>query len=369
MQYFVYYLVILASTFFTRGLTNNPLLQGHLIFFVISAFFVFLYLLKTQKISPKSLVIIICGFIVFLHITFQYFVLELNIKIINELGRLVIPILTLAIYMITLENTSRPKILIRFFIIITIAFFSIDFILRMSQVNDLMSRYSVKRGGFLFTDSNFTGYFASSFILLFKEYKVLFSKAARKLIILSFIIILASTGSLAAYFMLGVGLVLRACIKSKKLYVLFSALISIIVLFFADLMSVLISDGSFNTKIKIITDAILLIKNVSFVELMLGQGSGLFAQVTAGKYPSHNLLGIFVEMGMLFLMVQFVIYYKLLKNSPVACYNLFFSSLLVSMISLYPISYIAIQWILIYSVAFLVCNDRSSLPIIKSKGL
>lgn len=346
---------VFSGVFFTRGVTSNPFLQGHLVFTLITTTSIFFHLILYPKLNKTVFFLVIIALCNTSLVLTQFYILDFSLNLINELGRVSIPILSTAAFIFVHQNIKHPRILEQMFIVVVLFLFTVDMMFRLSDMTSFNTRYSAKSGGFLFVDSNFTGFFLASLVLLLSHYKTLFRKHQYYTIIVITIMVLISTGSLAAYAMVLFGLTLRAFVRNRGAYLIIALSTVLLLIFAADMLTALFNDGSLHTKVEVITKAILSIRSSNMIELFLGHGSGNFTKFTGSRYPSHNLFGLFAEVGLTFVVLQGLIYFSLcLKLSSSIC-SLLVATIFVGCVSLYPLAYMSLQWVMIY-VAVIAIN-------------
>ena len=339
-------LLVSSTLFFTRGISSHPFAQGHLIFTIIMVYISAFYLVKNCCIDKKTFSLSAIFLISVVHLVVQSIFMDMPINFLVECGRYSLPLLILAIFSYFFNLSSNKTLIVKSFIICGTAVFLTDMLFRLAEVGALSSRYSLKHGGFMFVDSNFSGIFVVCLYYLLTVAKFTFKSSTVIVTRLTLFAILVSTGSIAAYLMF---LIVAFFRKFKFVQSYLFALIMMQVSFVAITYTIVgdyFADGSFITKVNIIGSAVLSIQDTSWTTFFWGQGLGLFTEITQQRYPSHNLFGLFVEGGIVFGITQLLVIYVIRPKSAVSA-GLVFAIGVVGLFSLYPLAYISAFWCVI----------------------
>jgi hypothetical protein len=166
--------------------------------------------------------------------------------------------------------------------------------------------YNYKLNGIMFMDSNFSAFFAMinfSFILYLRDHK--FIPFSRKFIFFQFVLIVlnlsraAIIGSLILFFYL--------LFKRQKL-VMRVIIFFVFIIFLWILLSIIIMDHSFLTKIEIFTDTVEYLKTISGRELFLG--NGYTSSIGFLGRAAHNYISfLIIEMGFVSLLLFFLLFF------------------------------------------------------------
>lgn len=339
-------LLVASTLFFTRGISSSAFVQGHLIFTVLTSCLAAYYLIYNGYIDKKTFSLFAIFLLSVLHLVVQSLFLNIPINFLVECGRYSLPLLILTIFSYLFDLSSRKTLILKSFIILGTAVFFADMLFRLAEVGSLANRYSLKHGGFLFVDSNFSGIFIVCLYYLLTCTKFTFKSSTVIVTRWTLLVILASTGSLAAYFMfLIVSLLCKFKFLQKYLFLLIMVQISFVAAIYT-IVSDYFPDGSLITKVNIIQSAISSIQDTSWTTFFWGQGSGLFTEITQQRYPSHNLFGLFVEGGIAFGITHLLAIYIIRPKSAVSA-ALVLGLGVVGLFSLYPLAYMSVFWCVI----------------------
>ena len=332
--------IVLSMLFYARGITSTPYLQPALLFFPILTLLATYILIKANRVNAKFIyvsLVLLCVGLIFL---MQFNFLTFRYGIVNELGRHLYPLLILSLSILIYYKYVRDrKLFITYFFYVATFLLAVDLFFRLMQNGTflpLVSRYDLKFGGLLFIDSNFNGVLSASLLLLsiFKFYFI----SLRVKILLFFLV--CYSFSLAVYLSLIIILILFFRQKSVIFRwgsVLFLPFIIFIIYDF------IAEDGSFLTKVGIIQNSIVFITDFDVKYLLLGLGSGSFKDFFDGA--SHNLFGIFTEMGLFYIFVFIASHLYLYSNVENRLVILFI--LIGGVVSLFPISYLSLVYFLL----------------------
>lgn len=337
---FVIIAIALALLGYLRGLGTNPFIQLNLYGVgVISLIWAFKGIINHySSIYRHSKMLLLTSLAIGLVLLYQYETSYLKFSIINELGRLLLPLISVAVVLGFLKGTIKLislQKLARIFIFLLL----VDCLYRLFLNGGIVpygSRYSLKFGGLLFVDANFNGWI-SAIIYLFRS-RLGISKRNR--LILLFLIVYSF--SLAVYGGLLLIWVIRYFRNTSFLIRLI--LSSIIVLLVAGFV-VNTNDGSFMTKIDIATSSLGFISGASWDLLLFGLGSGNLKDFFG--HGSHTMFGIAAEMGLVFMVFWFYILHKSYRLREVNKYPIIFI-LFTGMFSLWPVAYMSLPLFLFF---------------------
>ena len=225
--------------------------------------------------------------------------------------------------------------------IILFSILILDFLLRIFVSSDFqnLSIYSIKDGGGLYSDSNYSG------LLIVVAITELYEKHGKKLnsSILLMLFLLVMTFSRTSLFMLAFYMF---SLKYKSISV-FTILLSFLALlylaFYSEqiILNLSVVDGSLNSKYFILQ---------SFGELMREDLGGLLfglgrtneQVLEAYGYTGHTLFGQFVQFGIIQVFLLVYLLYKYLKIYSSNSSALFLTILFGGMFSFFPSSYIGL---------------------------
>ncbi len=319
-----------------KGIIGNPVLSP-IFFAFIASIFVSLFKIKLKSFSIKGYYA--CYFLMFLLsivlIFLQDYLFDLKFGVLNEIVRIAFPwLFSILFHFAFISSADRAWNL----------FFSYSVILFISSVLRVVGTiaagnfqfYDFKYDSFLFLDSNFEGFIAFCILLLSFAFK--FNSNRRNL--LNFILLTVCLLSfsraiwIALFFYASIRGFIKLSVRSKIIVQVLLLLPSfyLIELYLDDITS----DGSFLTKVDIITNIFGdYISQKSTLSLLIGIGSG--GMIDLFDRESHNLFGLTVELGLVYVPIYTIVFFTLVYR--VTNFLVAFSILLPSLISLFPIAY------------------------------
>ena len=332
-----YVLIAVSLLFYLRGVTNAPMLQP------VFWSFIFLFIHFCSKLKKRgvlkstSVFFLFIAFALSLQILLQDYFYTLRYGLLNEIARLVFPFICSVIcaeYYFSLNHESKRKLLLFIGYIFVLIIWT-DLLYRLfinSGIFPSVSRYDLKFGGLVFSDSNFMGvigvilYFYSKLFLL-----------SNRVIYISSVVFMVYSFSFAVYFAILLFLIWSYLSNTLRLLSLVASIIAI-----PSAFGVLSLDGSFALKLEIAKSFLAFLGEADFHQLLFGLGYGNFKSIFGGG--SHSLFGLTVEGGLLF----FVIFSSLLYFGARFCSGYLFGSIFViGLFSLFPIAYFSLLWFLL----------------------
>lgn len=333
----------LSTIFYIKGLTSKIFYQPVFILSIFVFIYFTFYLFKIYRINKKYIFYISLTFILFISMLFQIANgITYTNGIVNELGRIIFPfLLAISIFFILERNNELWNIFLNILIIMLL----IDTLYRIFETGiyfpSLTNRYLIKTHGILFIDPNFTGYIAGTIFLLLAKFKNFRKVILKKIILLLVVFYSMSFAVWAGLFIVFLFAIIKRCfiLKILSLFIIAIALLS--------LYNFVSNDGSFLTKIQILQLSYNFFTTESFVKVLIGIGHGNFASYFAEtNHGAHNLIGISVEGGLLFLLVNIIFYFYLWINNENKLAIIFILS--AGLVSMYPIAYMSPIYVLLF---------------------
>lgn len=311
--------------------------------FLLYMFF-FLCILKVDKKTS-----FLALFIVFMYvpiIVYQNIFLGLKYGVVNELVRHIFPFvfyLFVSSYLLS-KSTHMLLRLAKNFISFNTLLLVMETIFRVNAAGGSGNFYAFKYHSFLYADSNFVALHALSILFLAFALKGFTHTKINKLnmFLLSLVVLLCF--SRTAWLVLFVLFYVNFIVKKNKIlnaFVLIFGLLFFFILFSGRFFEEALEDGSFKTKM-FIFDNFIDFLSADYQTVLLGYGSGNLIDVIGRE--SHNIWGLTMEMGIIWLFSLIVAYayiYKCFGKKP---FFLLFPVLLSGSISLYPIAYMSLQF-------------------------
>lgn len=325
---------------YLRGLGSNPLIQLNIyalgIVMILWTFKGVMY--QKMNIERNSQMLFVISGVIGLILLYQSQTSYLKFSIVNELGRLLLPLITVASILSFLNGSmqiAKLRRVIRFLIFLLL----LDCLWRLylnGGILPIASRYSLKFGGLLFVDANFNGWIAA-ILYLYRTHLML---SNRDRIFLLFLILYSF--SLAVYGGLVLTLIIRFVHRYPQIFrtVLYLFIIAIGVVFGFN-----IKDGSFATKVDIALSSFNLVYGASWNMLLFGLGSGNLKDFIG--HGSHTMIGIAAEMGLVFVLIWFLLFKKCYMFKEANRTPLFFI-ISTGLISLWPVAYMSLPLFLFF---------------------
>ena len=279
----------------------------------------------------------------------------LKYGVVNEVGRHVIPfvILVMAIDMVRSRGFVELQGLARIFILSAFWMLMVETIVRVGlsfmQVGVSLNFYAYKYNSLLYPDSNFT---AINILVLMvfvdqskKMSESMFSNSSWVLIRWILLAGLILTFSRTAYLIYALYFSFRLIVSYRKsvFKMLFSiALMLALVILIGPVYSAIVEDGSFLTKIDILSAAMDFVDG-KFGSYMLGVGSGNLLDYIDRE--SHNIIGLMMEMGFIWLLILLLILVFLAFRGGKYTAWLAFPVVLSGVTALFPIAYLGFYFV------------------------
>lgn len=319
---------------YLRGLGSNPLIQLNI---YASGMVLLLWTYKgviNQKmnIERNSQMLFLTSGIIGLILLHQSQTSYLKFSILNELGRLVLPLISVAV-ILSFLNGSMQLANLRSVVRLLIFLLLLDSLFRL-YLNDgflpIANRYSLKFGGLLFVDANFNGWIAA-ILYLFRAHLML---SNRDRIFLLYLILYSF--SLAVYGGLAFTFIIRFVERAPENFRIF---LYIFVIILGIILGLNINDGSFDTKVDIAINSFDIIYSASSDLLFFGLGSGNLKDYLG--HGSHTMIGIALEMGLVFVLLWFLLLKKCFKYKEENKLPMFFI-ICTGLLSLWPVAYMSL---------------------------
>lgn len=319
-----------------KGLIGNPTLSPVFLAFVASIF-ISLHKLNFKSFSIKGYYA--CYFLMFLLsvvlIFLQYYFFDLKFGVLNEMVRIAFPWLFSVLFHFAFINSADRAWKL---------FYSYSVILFISSVLRVISTiasgniqfYDFKYDSFLFLDSNFEGFVAFCILLLSFDFKFNSNRRNSLNFILLTVCLLSFSRAIwiALFFYASIRGFFKLSFRAK---IIVQALLLLPIYYLIELyLDDITSDGSLLTKVDIITNIFgEYISQSSAFSLLIGIGSG--GMIDLFDRESHNLFGLTVELGLIYMPIYTIVFFTLVYR--VTNHLVAFSILFPSLISLFPIAY------------------------------
>lgn len=285
-------------------------------------------------------------------LSIQFFLLGHQLQLLNEVGRIVFPFLVAFTGSVLVFKYNQKRLVTAMSVFIkTICFLLLaDALVRLSQnevwLGFISSRYDIKSGGLLFSDSNFNGFIAGFMLLYLLNTKLPIVKSSWIFVLLACLIVLSASlavyvGILAALFVGLIGLRISVIVAFCSLFAIFFLTIQHQGSFHALLMAI---DGSLATKFLIAQEAWVRIWSGGSLQFVFGSGSGLLKD--SFRFASHNFFGLASELGVLYVVSYLLFFLFLFRKLPHQLTTFVFLGL-VGGISLLPVAYMACVYLLL----------------------
>jgi hypothetical protein len=263
----------------------------------------------------------------------------------NEFGRIVYPFLVCFI-VFTISRTNKFSFEVYFLTLVFLL--TIDTIYRLYIVNDALipvqSRYEVKGGGLIYADSNFTAFIAGTLFFLADKYK---KKLKKYVFIKTFLFVITVLSASFAAYAAFICTFFFKLVSSRKFITKIAIYILCILIFLLGLrytQLISFNDGSLKTKIQILKYFISYLEHSDKINLFFGVGFGNFRYYNNYMHASHSMPGLFVEGGIILILMSAVFYSALAFQKENRVPIVF---ILVAALSMYPIAYLAPLYILL----------------------
>jgi hypothetical protein len=335
----------LSSSFYIKGITGQSFFQPTLL-----STFALLFCVSSvdyKKIKINS--IFICLFLIIFFL-FSLLVVQTTFTVhtfgfFNEVGRIVYPFLVCLIVFIV-SKTNKFKIEV--YLLTLVFLLSVDTFYRLYFVNNVffptLSRYEVKGGGLIYADSNFTAFIAGALFFLVDKYKEKLKKYLLiKFFSISIVFLSASFAAYAAFIFAFFYKLFSSRNLITKIGICFLGVCTFIFVigfqyaYFETYLNAY-QDGSLKTKIEILKYFTSFLSYSDKINLFFGVGFGNFRYYNHYAHASHSILGLFVEGGIIFLLLS-VLFYSILAFQKENRAAIFF--IIISGLSMYPIAYLA----------------------------
>lgn len=338
------FLIAFSLIFYLKGLSSSVFLQPTIYFTGFLILFTFAYFSKNSNIKYRLFFIAMIVIGMMFNLIIQHIFIHHINGFLNEFGRVVFPYIATFVAFFTIKKL-QSNLIWKGLIKITIILLLIETIYRILvsgvYIPSFENRYLIKGGGIMFIDSNFTGYVAGVIYLLLPKFKGILNKVYIYRVILIFIILYSMSYSVFA------GLfILLVIFFIQKFYILriFGIIFLTIILYF--LYDFISNDGSFLTKIEIINLAYEYVTSHNFFDLVIGIGHGNFAEYfDETSHGAHNFIGMSVEGGLIFLLINISVYYYFYKNKDNRRAIIFI--VWTGIVSMYPMAYMSVVYVLL----------------------
>jgi hypothetical protein len=348
---FLVKLTLLAPPFFLRGfywfgIGFPPFLSPAYLIFPFSILIFLWSFFKEDRTSYVSFAFIFYQVFAVGLLLAQITLFDLNYGLANELGRVVFPPTYFFICYTILRRYSPSKVndYFIFFVKAGVALMALETAIRFFLIVPMMlsrtSTFYAFKPSLFFMDSNFTGFILVTYLSMVYYYRFKFNREVfkRDVLVISFLTLatLSRASIFSAFVVYFYAYFLNAGRVIKMLIITFGVGVVAI------LIPIVSQDGSFKTKIKIVeffNDWLTSPKE----NLLFGLGSGNMSLTY--KMGSHNLIGLTIEMGFIWLAIYIGVFlcawYKIGKSAIWLLMPMF----VAGTISLYPITYTGVVFI------------------------
>lgn len=236
------------------------------------------------------------------------------------------------------NNLKRRQLYFKHLLYSMYLIFTLDLLLRIlvADFNNI-SIYSLKAGGGIFSDSNFSAIMILSVIIVLLDYP-----ESKKHLIITLIFLLL-TFSRTTWIMLIFYFIIR---KHKGLSILSLILFTLFpVLIISTDKDIWNFDGSMRTKI-LIFEVFFEIFKSDPLSLLTGLGRNPMLNNIEQSYAGHTIFGQIVQYGVLITSSFIYLFYRYSKNFSLHSLAFFSTILLGGIISLFPASYVGMIFII-----------------------
>jgi hypothetical protein len=331
--------IVLCLMGYLKGLSVPFYMQPAIISFAFLFFGRFSEILTNR--APKAYVYNFYVLVTLLIIFEQFFRQAIPTSLFNEIGRLVFPVLIVDLIFLSasLKSIKQKSASITKGLIILLL---VDLSFRLIESGSLFpqaSRYELKVGGLIFSDSNFNGFIAGFLFLYCYLDKIL----PRKWFLLLLVIVFYSFSLsvwLAVTSVLALSIFLKIGNKVKKYLIGILFFLAFFLLIYSfNLIQFILSDGSFKTKLQIYSVFYSVFFGDNLHLSLFGVGFGNLKYATVSDYRSHSILGLAAEGGLIWLVATIIFWIAHLRNIHSILLSLYI--FVVGVISLYPVAYLA----------------------------
>lgn len=316
-----------------NGLVKLPILSPAILFTIISPLLL-IGVRRNWKVKKDFFYPISISLLFFLLVTYQVQHIDLKYGALNEYFRHVFPWIFASVGFLFWYQRSQVEI--------EKIFVGFAWILVLSSISRILYSfifvgsgfYSLKYSSIFYPDSNFEGFLGLVFYLMASRSKSENFYSARWLFLVVCLLSLSRAVwiVLALYFLKTMWFKQRRHIQAILLLILLFPMLYFMY-FFINTVKV---DGSFITKLELIQVIFVsFAKTVWLDELLFGIGSGNLIDFYGRE--SHNLFGLTVEMGLVWLTVYVIAFVYVLKKCLSSVDILFV--FLPACISLFPVAY------------------------------
>ena len=333
---YLLYVYMISSIIYFNGLIKYPQLSPAII---IGVLFVILYFIvnlinKNRYFNIWVFIFLICFISSLGFITYQFKTLEMVSNYFNEIGRITLPFFIPIGCFYFLGKTRLNDISKVIFVVSVIFFINALVRLFISSGFDL---YSLKSSVF-FADSNYDGYLSLLLYMLISSSSLINKTVIKRILFLSCIL----SFSRSVWIGIFVYEFIRLSYKYKWLIYVWGALVPLLLGYMYNIYLDITTDGSYITKFEIINMFNLWLNN-NGSNVFLGVGSGNI--MTIFPRGSHNIFGLSVELGVLFISVYLIFVFLFCKSFVKDYFLVLFVILLTGGVSFYPIAYMQIFFI------------------------
>ncbi|MEQ8688371.1 MAG: hypothetical protein RIE86_23910 [Imperialibacter sp.] len=344
-------ITLISPPFFLRGfywlgIGFPPYLSPAYIFFPLTLGLFVWALLKDDRTSYLSFAFAFYQVIAIGLLIIQIVLFSLNYGLANEIGRVVFPPIYFFVCYTIFKRYPKDKVneYFLFFVKSGVVLMSIETLIRIfvifPRMLGLTSLFYALKPSLFFMDSNFTGFILVTYLSLVYYYRFNFKKEVFKndILIISILILMTmSRSSIAAAFIIYFYAYFLRVGKLTKMTILILG-VSIISI----LIPIVAKDGSFKTKIKIMGYFGDWIAS-STEKLLFGIGSGNMS--LAYNVGSHNLVGLTIELGFVWLAIYLGMFFCAWYSIGKSIIWLLMPMFVAGALSLYPITYTGVVFI------------------------
>jgi hypothetical protein len=349
LKAFLSIFIAAACVFYLRGVV----FQGYLHPALFITLGLSVPLLIINRVNRSQCLLLFTSFACAIFVVFQYVNGTLKYGPINEIGRFAFPFFAAFVCLTYAKSSSASMSVVLVAVIILLI---TDSLYRICFVNNptalfAADRYLIKGGGLLFMDSNFCAVIAGCVFLQLRNY--LHNKQNIYMLGFLLLLVLLVSKSLGVWFSLGLVLLFqRQIVRTSSLAYVFVAAILVLLLITSATYSLLVGDflgeidASLFTKFKIVLDGLGALDG-RLDRLFFGIGLGNLVEFTS--WGSHNLFGLFVELGVIgfaILIFPLVMAWRDSSNRTTIAF------LLIGGMSLFPMTYLSIVYLLLFTPKF-----------------
>lgn len=348
--YIINFLVIFSGTFLV-GL--NKYFSPIYVIFIFSFVLFCINILQKKTIQYDSFRILLYSVLpILLILLIQNNYLGLKYGIVNEIGRHIVPLLYISILYFVINNkVINIKLLCQYFIKFNMLLLIVELFYRIMlsiKYNGITFQYySYKFESLIYPDSNFVGLHILSLYFFIKIYAKHYNLKYEKLYYILSIALLIFAFSRTAYLIFIFYLIIKIISKYKKsIFRFFITIIflSIIIIVSFDVISDILDDGSFKTKLYIFNEFMnIFFLNISIFTILFGVGAGNLVDIIGRE--SHNLFGLIFEMGFIWLIVYIYTLYILIGKISKNAFLFLLPIIISGLFSLLPLAYMSFYYV------------------------